>query len=107
MNDRLANTPSHPCKSQTLEVLYNGRSYIICNEGQINYQRMLAKEMTLCDMSVAGIDVTDEQVNEIVEKWMIEKCQYATLDYVLGLMTPAEREIWKANYRFSGVSRPK
>ena len=41
----------------------------------------------------------DEELKQAVED-KVANCGYATLDYVLGLMTPDERKDWEAKYRF-------
>ncbi len=107
MNGRLAGIPANVSKAQTLEVIFRGRSYIIVNEGQMEYQKMQAREIILCDLSVNKIDATEEVVDKMLSDWLANECPYATLEHVLGMMTDAEREQWKANYRFSGISRPK
>jgi hypothetical protein len=107
MNTKMGGAPPNIAKAQTLEVTYGKRKWIIVSEGQLAYQRSLYKDLKMCDLAVNRIDVTDEQLNKMVDDWVRDECPYQTLDYVLGLMTPQERDLWKANYRFKGIGRPK
>lgn len=107
MHEKVANIPTAPTKRQTLVVSYKNRDYIICSEGQMNYVKIQARELLLCTLAEQQQTLDEEQFAVKIDEWLRDECRYATLDYVLGLMTEKERQAWKDNYRFSAVLKRK
>lgn len=89
-----------------------GKSYIICAPGQMQFL-IEVKTVEIINSLQEEIsqgkfteDSLKQRIASEVDKWK-ETCGYATLDWVMAKMTPAQKETWKAQYRFGGVNRRK
>lgn len=105
MLDRSSKSPTYPVKNQETSITYGGKTYAICSDQQIDYIKLQARDQVMFDAFEKQIEMTEEEINKKVQL-VVENCGYATLDYVLGLMTPQEREDWKVRYRFTPITRP-
>lgn len=103
MHSKVSGTPDMPAKGTSLKIIYKKREYIICSDGQLDYVREQAKELIRCEAAYNREDLSPEAFEERLADYMANKCPYATLEQVLGMMTPAEQVEWKMNYRFSPI----
>lgn len=111
MLSRQMPSSSIPVKNVELAITYKGKTYAICEERQLLYLVEEERKRLMLATPPKGkyYEYTEEQTKEIdrkVSEYQLN-CGYATLPYVLGLMTPAEQQTWKDQYRFQGVTRRK
>lgn len=105
---RMTPFPELPAKSQEVCVTVpDGRSYVVCSKGQYEMLRAARRQQVMAEAGMAGRTMTDEGIEEAVESWLRDECPYAPLDLILSKMSPDERERWKQNYRFSGITTRK
>lgn len=111
MLERKTPYASIPVKNLEMSISYKGKTYAICEERQLDYLLEEERKRVMLATPPKGkyYEYTEEQSKEIDEKVAAYRytCGYATLSYVLSLMTPAERRSWQDQYRFSGVARKK
>src|SRR3990172_4837574 len=100
MRERALKTSSYPVKNQSTSITFKGKTYAICSAGQLEYMRLRTKDQIEFEAYEKHEQLTQEELNRRVEEKM-GNCGFATLDHVLGLMTPQERKDWKAMYRFT------
>ena len=87
-----------------MSITYNGKTYAICEQGQLDYMLSLGKEEILSEAAMKKERLNEKEIEKRMEKYK-ENCGYATLESVLVKMTPAEREQWAINYRFQPFTR--
>jgi hypothetical protein len=93
-----------PCKNQELSISYKGKIYGICSPEQMAYLIMIARDRLMIEASQQGKALTEEELKIKLTEYEAN-CGHATLESVLGKMTPDEIEQWKASYRFAPVIR--
>jgi len=104
MNDRKFKSSANPTKNQELAITFNGKTWAICSPEQMDYILIRAKEQLIFNAYEEQQTITEEQLAEKMKEFS-ENCGFATLDYVLGKMTPAEQEEWKNKYRFTPFTK--
>lgn len=106
MNDRPFKIGAMPVKNQETSIEYKGKIYALASEGQMEYILNQAKEQMLFDAATSKKPLSPDELSAKLNEFA-DNCGYATLDYVLAKMTPAEREEWKVKYRFAPITRHK
>jgi len=91
-----------PTKGQMIEIMFGGKTYKICSEGQMNY--LLAVGLNAIQMRATQENkaLSEEELKKELQQYR-ENCGYAVLNDLLVKVSPEERERWKTNYRFSGI----
>jgi len=95
---------SYPVKNQLMSITYNGKTYGICEQGQLDYVLSVGKEDILSQAAMKKERLSEKELAKRLEEYR-DNCGYATLEFVLAKMTPAEREQWAINYRFQPFTR--
>lgn len=102
------NTPhkmhQNEIKGAKVEVRLGNNIYRICSRAEMAAILDVGKAKIIEAATAAGEKLSDEDVAKRVSAWQ-ESCGFATTDWILSRLPPAEQERWKASYRFSGVSR--
>lgn len=135
----IGNSPNQT-QQVTVTLGCNGRSYIICDEGQMRFLLGELRAQIENDLS-AKIKPTNKQLDVLIEEIAVTKgiknkaqlremamaqfakksegmvmelvekgrefLPYATTQWILARLSPEERQRWRDNYRFSGVSRKR
>ena len=96
------NLTPFPIKSQMTEISFQGRTYKVCSEGQMNY--ILAVGLQEIQMKAASENkqLSEQELKEELKKYK-ENCGYGLIDEILAKVSPEERERWKMNYRYAGI----
>lgn len=104
MQGRSTNIFPYPAKNEDLSITVRGKTYAVVSDAQLRYIREKALETILARAAEKQENLTMEEGRVRAAKYA-DSCGFATLDLVLAKMTSDERERWKAQYRFSCVTR--
>lgn len=102
MSGRLPRSQSQ-VKNADLAIVVKGRTFTICGKGQMRFLRDRARAGIVDAALDAGEKVTEELIEKRLDEWE-SNSKYATLDKVLSMMSPADRALWKQQYRFTAVT---
>lgn len=105
MMDRMQPVPTYPVKNQETAITFRGKTYAICSQEQMTFMLDQARNEIISVANVAKEKLPEEEIGKRLNLFK-EGCGFATLDYVLSLMTPAEQQEWKDKYRFCPITRP-
>lgn len=111
MNNRNFKEANPASKNEELSIEYKGRVYAICNDEQMAYLLMTAKERIMAEDADKVYrkekkPITEDELRVKLHEYT-DTCGFATVAFVLGKMTPAEQEEWRMKYRFTPVSKCK
>lgn len=104
MNSRVAKVPTHPTKNQETAIDFKGKTYAVCTDGQMNFLIEMAKDKFRAEAFDKKVKLSEEELEKKLKEYR-ETCGYATLDWILGQMTPQERTDWQNKYRFTPIMR--
>jgi hypothetical protein len=95
--------PAGQIKNADLAITVGDRTYAICGKGQMAFLRGKAREQIIEWAMDNGERVTEDLISSKLAEWE-KNSRFATLENVLAMLTPSEREAWKSKYRFAGVT---
>lgn len=94
-----------------LSVSVGGRVYAICDSVQfqqmVNWMMEIASNELVVKLRANGQEneYPKEEDVKALAKQKVEEKGFATLDSVLEMMTPEQRQQWKDSYRFTPITR--
>lgn len=103
MNNRNMKSPTPASKSQTLSIVFKGKIFAICSQGQLEYMRVVAKEKICYEASVKKEKLTEAEIEARVKK-NVEDQGFTTMELVMAQLTPEEIKQWQDSYRFAPIS---
>ena len=84
----------------TTTVVFEGKQYCLCSNGQMNYLLRNAREKILAQAMDEEQELSEEEIQAKLREWE-KTCPLTTMPKLFERMTPVQREDWKAKYRFS------
>lgn len=106
MNTKTTPAGDFPVKNQELSIQYGSKVYSICSKEQMAYIVMKSKEIVAAKAYESGEKLTQQEFEARIDA-EVKNSGFATLDEVLAMMTPKERQAWQDNYRFAPITRQK